>query len=180
MLYAERDEAARTAFLAEIAIIPPERLVYVDESGIDHALRKTHGWSKRGCVLFGERPGKYKHQRTSILAALHHDGLKSPFAYDGYCNKDVVLTWVENVLVPELKPGQIVIMDNAPFHKAPAIRGAIEAAGCTLRFLPTYSPDINPIEPWWAPIKKLCAKLFPILIPQDAIDYALNKYSYQY
>jgi transposase len=77
----------------------------------------------------------------------------APWYFTGYCNTEVILTWTEHVLIPELKEGQTVIWDNASFHKALEIKALIEAAGCKLLFLPPYSPDFNPIEHYWAKIK---------------------------
>ena len=73
--------------------------------------------------------------------------------YRGYCNTEVILSWVEQVLVPELEVGDVVIWDNASFHKSPKIKALIEEAGCELLFLPPYSPDLNPIEHFWAVLK---------------------------
>jgi transposase len=175
-LYAERDEAARTEFLNHLLTLPKHSLVFIDETGIDHTLRRSHGWGPCGQPLFGEKPGKRK-ERTSVIAALHHDGLKSAFCFQGYCNTDVFLLWVKAFLIPDLVPGQTVIMDNARFHKDDAIRLAIEAARCQLLYLPPYSPDLNDIEPWWAPIKKRFASIAPnYTSTDDAINATLNHY----
>lgn len=77
----------------------------------------------------------------------------APFYFTGYCNTEVILAWVEHILIPELEPGQTVIWDNAKFHKSPEIEILIESAGCKLLFLPPYSPDLNPIEHFWAELK---------------------------
>jgi transposase len=91
--------------------------------------------------------------------------------FKGYCDTEVVLAWVKEVLVPELKVGQIVVMDNASFHKSPLIKEAIEAAGCELWFLPVYSPDLNPIEQAWAWFKSwLCKMACPLLSLLTLVD----------
>ena len=79
--------------------------------------------------------------------------------FSGYCNTEVVISWLENFLIPELKPGQILVMDNASFHKSPKIREIIQNAGCELWFLPPYSPDLTPIERHWGNLKEALKKL---------------------
>jgi transposase len=84
--------------------------------------------------------------------------LFAPFVFEGYSNKAVYEVYIEKVLVPNLKPGMVVIIDNASFHKSSKIESLIEAAGCRVIFLPPYSPDLNPIEHRWASIKKAIRK----------------------
>ena len=91
----------------------------------------------------------------SIISALNKKELKAPFVFEGTCNRAVFETYVEKVLVHELIPGQIVIMDNAAFHKGGTIKQLIEKAECKLMYLPPYSQDLNPIEKYWAKIKLL-------------------------
>ena len=79
------------------------------------------------------------------MAGLKNNEPLAPMAFKGYCDTDVVLTWLKEWLIPVLKPGDTIIWDNATFHKSPAIRKAIETAGCHLLFLPPYSPDLNPV-----------------------------------
>jgi transposase len=92
---------------------------------------------------------------TTFTGALRLTGMTAPFVYDGAMNGAVFLAYVEQVLVPTLKPGDIVIMDNLPAHKAAGVRGAIEQAGATLSLLPPYSPDFNPIENAFSKLKAL-------------------------
>lgn len=94
----------------------------------------------------------------TFLAALRHDGITAPFVLDGPINGQAFLAYVEQVLVPTLKPGDIVILDNLGSHKSRAIRVAIRAAGARLMFLPPYSPDLNPIEQVFAKLKTLLRK----------------------
>ena len=79
--------------------------------------------------------------------------------FEGYCNTEVLKGWVKEMLLPELRPGQTVIWDNASFHQSPEFKQLIESAGCTLMYLPTYSPDLNPIEKWWAKLKAWIRRL---------------------
>jgi transposase len=102
----------------------------------------------------------YSHWKTStFIAALREDGLVAPAAFDGPINAELFLCYVEQVLVPTLRAGDIVVMDNLSSHKKPAVRQAIEATGATMLFLPAYSPDLNPIEQVFAKLKALLPKM---------------------
>ena len=92
---------------------------------------------------------------TTFVAGLRLTGLTAPFVLDGPMNRSAFLAYVSRVLVPELKPGDVVILDNLPAHKGSRVRAAIEAAGASLRYLPPYSPDFNPIENAFAKLKAL-------------------------
>ena len=99
------------------------------------------------------------HWKTStFVAGLRVDGIAAPFVLDGPINRDAFQAYVDRVLVPELRPGDVVVMDNLSSHKGPAVRAAIERAGATLRYLPPYSPDFNPIENAFAKLKALLRK----------------------
>lgn len=133
-------------------MVPEERRVYVDETGFDAPLMREHGYARRGVKLLGERTGK-RFARTSLIAGLKGDKPLAPMEFKGYCDTTVVLTWVKDMLIPALKPGDVVIWDNATFHKSPKIAEALREAGIGLLFLPPYSPDLNPIEQFWATLK---------------------------
>ena len=94
------------------------------------------------------------HACTSMIAGLQNNAMVAPMVLKGYCNTEVVLTWVKEVLLPSIARGSTMIWDNASFHKSTKIQTAIEEARCTLLFLPPYSPDLNPIEGWWAVLKR--------------------------
>jgi transposase len=98
-------------------------------------------------------PGK-RSTRTNIIAALTNKGIEAPFTFEGSCDGKIFETYVEDVLCPVLRPGQVVIMDNASFHKSKRIREVIEQAKCALIYLSPYSPELNPIEHYWAVLKK--------------------------
>ena len=106
---------------------------------------------KGGRLHVGVPHGHWK--TTTLVSAIGINGMAAPLVYDGPINRDVFFAYVEQVLVPVLKPGDIVIMDNLPAHKGDAIRHAIEAADAELRFLPPYSPDLNPIENAFSKLK---------------------------
>lgn len=115
------------------------------------------GWARRGERCNAEKKAERK-KRYNITAALNQNVLFAPFLFEGYSNKLVYETYVERVLVPSLRPGMVVIIDNASFHKSKKVVSLIEAAGCRIIFLPPYSPDFNPIEHFWAPVKNAIRK----------------------
>lgn len=130
----------------------PDRLVFIDETWIKTNMAPLRGWGPKGQRLRGFAP--HGHWRTmTFLAALRRDRLTAPCVFDGPINGQCFLAYVCQQLVPALRPGDIVIMDNLGSHKASAIRTAINAAGARLWFLPPYSPDLNPIEQTFAKIK---------------------------
>jgi transposase len=134
--------------------LDPAKLVFIDETGLSTKMARLRGRAPRGERCRAGAPhGHWK--TTTFTGALRLGGMTAPFVYDGAMNGIVFLTYVEQVLVPTLSPGEVVIMDNLPAHKGKGVRTAIEAAGATLRFLPPYSPDFNPIENLFAKLKAL-------------------------
>lgn len=170
LLFSERDEQKRKDFLDEIKDIPLSELVYLDESGVDENLHREFGWSLRGEKINGEVSGKTK-KRLSVIAALNEKNIKAPFFFEGHTDTDVFNGWIEDCLVPELKSGQTVLLDNASFHKSPTTKTLIEGAGCHLKYLPTYSPDLNPIEQQWAILK---VRIRKHRIPNESIEDSIN------
>jgi transposase len=163
--------------LAEVSKYAKEELVYIDESGIDQYLQYPWGYGLRGDKVFGEISGK-RFDRESFIAGKVGGKIIAPMCFKGTCNTELFNVWIEQVLTPELKPGQVVIMDNATFHKSHKTKELIESLGCRLLFLPPYSPDLNPIEKFWANFK---AKIKSIIVNfnnlSDAIDYVFIAYS---
>lgn len=126
--------------------------MFIDETWAKTNMAPLRGWAPKGERLPGKVP--FGHWNTmTFLAALRHDRVSAPWIIDGPINAERFGIYVEKVLVPELKPGDIVIMDNLGSHKSKAIRDAIRAAGARLLFLPKYSPDLNPIEMLFSKIK---------------------------
>jgi transposase len=118
---------------------------------------RTRGRCARGERLIDTSP--HGHWKTStFIAGLREDGLVAPFVCDGAINGELFLAYVEQILLPALHPGEIVIMDNLACHKKPAVQRAIEAAGAAVLFLPPYSPDLNPIEQVFAKLKAILRK----------------------
>lgn len=124
----------------------------MDEVGFDTPLIREYAYSPKGQRIPGEHTGK-RFARTSLIAGLKAGKPVAPMEFKGYCNTDVVLTWVKEMLIPALQPGDVVIWDNATFHKSRKLAQAFEEAGIGLLFLPPYSPDLNPIEQFWAWLK---------------------------
>jgi transposase len=168
----ERPDVARKRerWKARQGSIDPHRLVFIDETWAKTNMAPLRSWGPRGKRLIGRAP--FGHWNTmTFVAALRHDGIVAPWVIDGPINGESFRTWVEQVLVPELRPDDIPragprtdggfrpsIMDNLGSHKAPAIRRAIRAAGAKLFYLPAYSPDLNPIEQVIAKLKHLLRK----------------------
>jgi transposase len=133
-------------------------LVFIYETWAKTNMVRLRGRCERGARLIDTTP--HGHWKTStFIAALREDGLVAPAVFDGAINANLFLCYVEQVLVPTLRAGDIVVMDNLSSHKKPAVRQAIEAAGATLLFLPAYSPDLNPIEQVFAKLKALLQKM---------------------
>ena len=126
--------------------------MFVDETWIKTNMAPLRGWAEKGRRLNGLAP--HGHWRTmTFLAGLRSDGLIAPCVFDGPINARCFQAWVEQFLVPTLRPGDIVVLDNLGSHKGRPVRQAIRGAGAKLWFLPPYSPDLNPIEQAFAKIK---------------------------
>ena len=134
--------------------LTPSKLVFIDETWVKTNMTRRYGRAKRGQRLVAAvAHGHWK--TTTFLGALRCEGLTAPLAVDGAINGELFVAYVEQVLVPTLKPGDVVIMDNLRVHKAAGVREAIEAAGAKRLFIPPYSPDLNPIELAFSKLKAL-------------------------
>lgn len=137
--------------------LDPHKLVFVDETWASTNMARTHGRCPAGERLVMDVPhGHWK--TTTFVSALRSDGLTAPVVVDGAMTGELFVAYVEQQLVPTLRPGDIVVMDNLSCHKKPAVERAINAAGCELRLLPPYSPDLNPIEKAFSKLKALLRK----------------------
>ena len=133
------------------------RLVFLDESGAKTNMTRLYGRCFDGQRLVDTTP--HGHWcTTSMISSLRFDGSTAAMAIKGPTDGDVFLAYVQNVLAPSLRPGDVVVMDNLSSHKTPAVLAAIKATGAEPRFLPPYSPDFNPIEKMWAKIKAFLRK----------------------
>ncbi len=137
--------------------VEPERLVFIDETWTKTNMAPQRGWAPRGKRLVAKVPnGNWK--TTTFVAALRLDRIEAPWLLEGPIDGESFRTYVERVLVPTLREGDIVIMDNLGSHKGKAVRQLIRTAGAKLFFLPKYSPDLNPIEQVFAKLKHLLRK----------------------
>ena len=172
--------AAREAWFEGQLDLDPTRIVFIDETAANTKMARLYGRAPRGQRCRAPVPhGHWK--TTTFTAGLRHDGVAAPMVLDGPMNGEAFLAYVEQALVPELRQGDIVIMDNLPAHKVHGVRQAIEAAGASLRYLPPYSPDFNPIEMAFAKLKALLRAAAARTIPDlwQAIADALRRFTPQ-
>ena len=154
----ERDEFLRAAWRVVVAReIQAERLVFVDECSTNTSLAPLYAWSPKGERAFCSVPRNWG-ANVTLLASMSVGGMGPCLAVEGPTTREVFETYLERVLVPSLRPGQMVVMDNLSSHKGSRVRELIEGRGCTLLYLPPYSPDLNPIEEAFAKIKALLRK----------------------
>jgi putative transposase len=152
--------------------IDPSRLVFIDETWTKTNMAPLRGWAPRGQRLRAKVPhGRW--QTITFLAALRHDRVEAPWLIDGPINGERFRLYVEKVLLPTLRPGDIVVMDNLGSHKGKALRRAIRSVGARLFFLPKYSPDLNPIEQLFAKLKHWLRKAAGRTV--DAICHAAGQ-----
>jgi len=134
--------------------IDPSRFIFIDETWAKTNMTRTYGRSAVGTRLIQKTPnGRW--QTTTFLGALRATGFIAPLTIDGPINGQLFLAWVKQHLVPQLRRDDIVVMDNLSSHKISGVRDAIESVGAELRYLPPYSPDLNPIELAFSKLKKL-------------------------
>ena len=150
----ERDEEARTAWRAAVATRDPAQFVFVDESGTHAALTRLYGWAPHDQRAIGSAPRNHG-QNLTLVAALTPDGLQTPWLIEGAMETATFDWYIAEQLAPTLRPGQVVVLDNLSAHQAESIRRAIEARGCSLLFLPAYSPDFTPIEQAFSKLKAI-------------------------
>jgi len=170
--------AAREAWFEGQLDLDPTRIVFIDETAANTKMARLYGRAPRGERCCAPVPhGHWK--TTTFTAGLRYDGISAPMVLDGPMNGEAFLAYVEQALVPELRPRDIVIMDNLPAHKVHGVRQAIEAAGARLRYLPPYSPDFNPIEMAFAKLKALLRAAAARTIPDlwQAIADALRRFT---
>lgn len=159
-----------------MADVPAEAIVCLDETSTQITMTRTRGRVPAG-VRLTERVPRNHGDNLTLLMAIGTDGVKAPLVFPRALDGDIFRQWVAQWLVPQLKPGQVVVQDNLSVHKVAGARTAIEAAGCRLEFLPTYSPDLNPIELLFATVKEQVrgAKARTPAAVRDAIGAALDR-----
>jgi transposase len=173
---AERDSArvrlARRRYRRQIAKLPVKRLKFIDESGLNIAMTRCYGRASVGQRVHDAVPKKCG-RNVTILGALSWHGLDAVMTVDGATDAEVFRVYVSRVLVPTLRRGDVVVMDNLSAHNVSGIETAIAAAGATLIYLPSYSPDWSPIEPCWSAIKTRLRGMKART--REALDRALTK-----
>ena len=137
---------------AMLTIIAPERLVFIDESSCSTAMAREYGWAPVGERAVGTRPGR-AWKTLTLVGAIRLGSKPLLMTHRGSITGKVFLRYVKRRLVPWLKPGDCVVLDNLSAHKVRGVQEAIEAAGAFVLYLPAYSPDMNPIELWWSHVK---------------------------
>jgi transposase len=158
LIAAEQDrqdvvEARRQWAVAQLAI-DPDRVVFIDETWAKTNMTRTYGRSHRGVRLRAKTPYA-RWETTTFLGAMRSTGFVAPLCVEGAINGQLFAAWVEQHLVKTLREGDVVVMDNLSSHKTRGVAAAIEAAGAEVRYLPPYSPDLNPIEMAFSKFKKL-------------------------
>jgi transposase len=153
-------QARRRAFLRSIRRIPPERLVFLDESGVHVAMHRTHTWVKRGTEYLERVPMNWGKTLT-LLGAMRRTGWVALHTQFATANANRFVAWLTRRLLPRLRPGDVLIMDNLRAHHDRRVRPACRRHGIRVRYLPPYSPDLNPIEPGWALQKQHVRKYAP-------------------
>lgn len=165
----------REAWHPSLAGVPADKLVFVDESGAKTNMTRLYGWGAVGERVVDRVP--HGHWKTcTMLAAVRLTGPLAAVTVDAAVDADAFVTWARDVLAPCLAPGDVVVMDNLPAHKVPGVAEAVGAAGASVRYLPPYSPDYNPIENMGSKVKahlrSAAARTLDAL--GDAIDRALT------
>jgi transposase len=150
--------------------VEAERLVFIDETWTRTDMAALRGWAPRGQRLSAKVPhGRWK--TMTFLAALRHDRIEAPWFIEGPIDGDSFRLYVEKVLLPTLRPGDIVVMDNLGSHRSKTVRQLIRSVGAKLFFLPKYSPDLNPIEQVFAKLKHFLRKAAARTV--DAVCFAI-------
>jgi len=141
----EQDEDVRAKWWQHVQTLDARQMVFLDECGVNTSMHRRYGRSPRGTRCQGVVPRNWK-TSTTILGALSLQGVQAVMSLEGATNRLAFEAFIEQVLLPTLVPGQIVVLDNLSAHKSPKAQRMVEEAGCSWLFLPPYSPDFNPIE----------------------------------
>lgn len=166
----ESVQRARCAWMAELFELPGKNFVFIDETSTNAAMAREYGRSPSGSRCYDSKPKNWG-KNITVIGALTLAGLEAVMTIDGSLNGEMFVLYVRHVLLPVLKKGDIVIADNLSVHKNREAAALIREAGADIRFLPAYSPDLNPIEKAWSKLKawlrKACAR------SREAIEDAL-------
>ena len=148
---------ARRRWIREQGLLDPAHLVFIDETAITTNMVRLNGWSPRGERLVGHAPMGHW-ETVTFIAGLRQTGIVAPMLIKGAMNGEAFLAYIDQCLVPTLKRRDIVVIDNVSFHKVSGVEEAIQTGGSSLRYLPQYSPDLNPIELVFHPLKTALRK----------------------
>ena len=143
----------------------------MDECGIDTYLYREYGYAPRGQKVYGQINGR-KYKRCGIVAAQMGDKILAPFQYSGTMDSTLFEFWFTQQLLPSLEKGTVIVMDNASFHSKKRLISAAQNYSCKLLFLPPYSPELNPIEKFWAWLKRFLRKFLPFVTSFDDALFA--------
>lgn len=149
----ERVQKLRVEYWTAIGEVKLSDLVFIDETGVNLAMTRRYARAPKGKRAYGKCPYN-RGKNVTMIGAMAISGLVASLTFEGWTNTDVFLTYIKEVLTPQLWPGACVVMDNLPAHKATAVREAIEAVGARVKFLSPYSPEFNPIENCWSKLKE--------------------------
>lgn len=140
---------------------------------MDRYVYREHGRSARDIPVIGEISGK-RFGRQSVISALKAKKFLAPMCFEGTCDTNLFKVWLRQELLPNITPGHVLILDNASFHKSIEIRNLVESYGCQILYLPPYSPDLNPIETYWANMKVKIREILPTVSSLSAaMDLAI-------
>jgi len=172
----ERDTEAnrqrRAEFIETIRATPPEHLIYLDESGVSTQMTRLYARCAGGRRIHESTPdGRWK--VLTILGAISTRGMIATMTIEAATDREIFLAYLDHVLCPKLRPGDVVVMDNLSSHKVAGVRERIEAAGAQLLYLPPYSPDLNPIEKAWSKLKQLLRSVKART--KEALDKAITE-----
>jgi transposase len=178
----EENRKRREEFVQTLRSIPLDKLIFLDESGVSTQMTRLYARCTGGARIHEATPdGRWK--ILTILGAISTRGMIATMTIEAATDREIFLAYLDEVLCPKLRPGDVVVMDNLSSHKVQGVRERIEAAGAMLLYLPPYSPDLNPIEKAWAKLKQLLraakartkealdqaiAELLPLLTADDA------------
>jgi len=140
---------------------PQHKLYYIDECGIDTCLYREYAYSPKGVSSAGKISGR-KYRRINVVAAKCCDNIIAPMIYDGTTDSSLFEFWFEKVFLSAVPKYSVFILDNATFHRKSRLRELAKKADCEILFLPPYSPDLNPIEKYWAWLKRRLRKILPL------------------
>ncbi len=168
---AEADAVERADWWSIASLLNPAQCIFIDESGTNTTATPRYGWAPRGSRAHGRAPRNYR-ENTTLVAALSPDGITAALSFPGALNSEAFDVFLDRVLLPGLPAGQTVIMDNLSVHRRRSVQARIEAAACSLLYLPAYSPDFNPIEQAFSKLKTYLRRTEART--QDALDGALS------